>query len=407
MSNSKDSNNSATFQSIVTRLTELKLEPSGRVWIAYSGGADSSVLLNCASAAFDKSLLKVVHIHHGLSNNADAWEEHCRQSAAAFGLPFIAKRVSLKSGNVEAVGRRARYDTFNELAKPGDIVLTAHHADDETESLIWQLTTGRALIGISEWLTLANCRVWRPLLTFNKSELLAVATKMGLRWVEDDSNLCMQFTRNAIRHKIVPKLRRDDEHFDETLRSLKRRPLAKIPRKPVSVELIENSPFFLRSWLNAYSITPKELVVEEILRQCSGRADSNMEIRVSPQAAVRRFCNYLYVVTDHLKAMPKQIAAGDNLDFELGQMAWQPTHRGIQTGRLLLVRHRQGGESLTVDGKSVKLSKWFYESAIPPWQRDRWPLLYSGSVLAAVPGLGVDDGVAMVGGCTPDWRPTE
>ena len=402
--NLKDSSNALSEGAVIARLKQLVVPAEAHIWIAFSGGVDSTVLLQCASKAFDVCRLGVVHIHHGLSEDADDWQRHCALQAESLGLNFVVKSVVLETRKVEWSGRQERYRFFDELTSPDDIVLTAHHADDETESLLWQLSTGRALIGISEWFPLSEGRVWRPFLGFKKAELIDLAKEAGWCWIEDESNQHTEFTRNALRHLVVPQLRSRFADFDENLKKLKRPSLPAIQKSKIAVRELRDDPVRVRAWLFSYGITPRETAVSEVLRQMKGRLDSEMQVRVSESATVRRFNGRLHVVTDATDNALLSVESGVERSFQFGNLTWKRSELGLPDSLQLLVRNRQGGESIEVQGKSIKLSKWFYENSIPPWERAAWPLLYAEDRLVAVPGFGVATEIAKSQGWLPIWQ---
>lgn len=391
---------------IARTISEFDLQTSGRLWIAFSGGVDSTVLLNIVAKVFDPHQLGVVHVNHELSHNANMWESHCASVASRLGLEFTCQRVSLPGRNLEVEGRRARLGVFEDLMREGDVLATAHHRDDELESLMWQLTTGRALVGIPNCRRLGHGRIWRPLLPYSRYELVWIARRNGWTWIEDESNLDVAFTRNMLRHKVIPNLRRVSPDFESQLLRLKEPPLESLPREPIEIKALRDDSTKVRSWLHAYDITPKNSVVNEIMRQATARSDAQVLVRVSSEASVRRFKHLFYVVGDAEPIRELPIRVGEDASYAFGELTWVRGNVGLPREAQLHVDSRQGGESLRIDNYYVKLSKWFYGQDVPPWERDVWPLFFHNKKLIAVPGLGVDSSVCTSGGYIPNWRRT-
>ncbi|MCV2885006.1 tRNA lysidine(34) synthetase TilS [Aestuariibacter sp. AA17] len=186
--------------------------------IAYSGGLDSQVLLHATCLL--KSRLKqsdphlafkAIHVHHGLSQYADEWLAFCQAQCEARDIAFIGKRVTVADVNkvgVEAAARQARYDAIIQACDTGSVVLTAHHAQDQLETILLQLKRGRGpkgLSGIAKQRQLSSeISVCRPLLDYDRQELEAFAEEHELTWIEDDSNTDERFDRNFLRHQIIP-----------------------------------------------------------------------------------------------------------------------------------------------------------------------------------------------------------
>ena len=396
--------NDVSVEEIVETLSDFDLQSGKRLWIAFSGGVDSTVLLHAAAKAFERSQLTVLHINHGMSDNAELWESHCKSAATRLGLRFVGRHISVAGKNLEFEGRRARFKVFKEVVGEGDIVATAHHRDDELESLMWQLGTGRALVGIATWRNLGDGHLWRPLLRFRREELQSIAQQNGWTWVEDESNLDISLTRNALRQEVLPRLRTAIPEFESHLLQLKVRSLEALPREPIEVRLLQENPIRVRAWLDAFEITPKTSVVEEILRQTTAREDAQVLVRVSPNASVRRYKGKMFVVSDTEPFASHSIRVGESRRYAFGKLTWLKKRVGLSPDVEIWTDTRDGGETLLLNDRCIRLSNWFYEQEVPPWERDAWPLLFSDKRLVAVPGLGVSAAVSAPGGWVPQWH---
>ncbi|TBU95520.1 tRNA lysidine(34) synthetase TilS [Stutzerimonas kirkiae] len=189
--------------------------PSGRVWIAFSGGLDSTVLLHAMVALAARQRLpevRAIHVHHGLQAVADAWVEHCQTVCLALGVELCVRRVRVDPGSsLERAAREARYGAFQALLGPGELLLQAQHQDDQAETILYRLLRGAGVRGLAAMPAsrpLAAGRLVRPLLGVPRAVLQAYAERHGLNWVEDPSNTDTRLARNFLRQEILPRLRR-------------------------------------------------------------------------------------------------------------------------------------------------------------------------------------------------------
>lgn len=178
------------------------------VVVGFSGGLDSTVLLHAASRlAGDADLeLSAFHVHHGLSDNADAWADFCAGVCLALEVPFAARRVVVPDQTGEGIESSARRVRHEALADhPADWILLAHHADDQAETVLHNLLRGAGVRGAAAMPEMRG-RVLRPLLGISRNVLEEYARVHQLRWIEDDSNGDIRYTRNFLRHKILPAI---------------------------------------------------------------------------------------------------------------------------------------------------------------------------------------------------------
>lgn len=397
-------NSQNRFNELAQALKHESNSISGRLWVAYSGGIDSTVLLHAANEALRSDRLGAIHVNHGLSPNADRWEAHCSNIADSLGIRFESRSVLLR-GNKEAAGRRARLRIFSELLSHDDVIVAGHHRDDEIESLAWQSDTGRAMVGIAKRLALGTGYLLRPMLDLSRADIAAIAEGKKLDWIEDESNMDLSLSRNRLRHLDLPKLREEFSNYDSVLFNRKLPSLKDIPQRPLEITVENTDRVVVRSWLHAYGITPKERVVVEIVRQMVARPDADMSIRVSPFAFVGRHAGKLHLIKNPRHFVPSSITVcgPKSIHFEYGVLRWAASNGGLPNNVKLSVRHRSGGEQITMDGKKTRLSEWFRLQRVSPWERSAWPLLFGEDELIAVPGLGVDDHVRVNNGWFPCW----
>ncbi len=207
-------------------LDQIGATADNHLWLGYSGGMDSE-LLAYTLARFREThpntsyQVSLVHVHHGLSRNADAWAAHCRQRAEHYGLNFVLRKVQLELGprvSIEAEARRGRYQAIAELLNPGDILLTAHHQDDQLETLLLALKRGQgpkglAAMGQAQHLALisraesAPCWQLRPMLDSSRAQIEQAVASLELPYINDESNQDTQYDRNFLRAEVIPVLK--------------------------------------------------------------------------------------------------------------------------------------------------------------------------------------------------------
>lgn len=197
----------------ILRRLEQHLPPGhrGRWLVGFSGGLDSTVLLHALKTLVDKQSLVAIHINHGLSANADAWQRHCQAVCQRWGLPLHVERVEIAGeGAIEERARKARFEAFAQAMAKGDCLLLAHHRQDQAETVLFRLLRGAGVAGlgaIRPQRSFAGGQILRPLLAVDRADLEAYARAQDLVWVEDESNTNTSFDRNFLRQKILPALR--------------------------------------------------------------------------------------------------------------------------------------------------------------------------------------------------------
>lgn len=430
-----------------------------RLLVGYSGGMDSHVLLHGLAIHRDRwpeRRLAAIYVDHGLQAASISWGEHCGGICRALDVPFHVLRVDARptaGESPEAAARRARYAALAAELEPGAALLTAHHRDDQTETLLLQLLRGAGPHGLAAMPTAARLgRGWllRPLLAVDRADLLAYAQAHRLHWIEDASNADADFDRNYLRHRVLPLLR---ERWPAANRTLARSAhwcaeaaawldaeaaadLARIGadrpdglRLPVLRELGEiRQRNLLRHWLGQLGLPiPGHRQLNHILRDgLTARRDRQPRIHW-PGGEVRRYRDTLYAMPpltprDARRRFVWRSGVNGYPPLELpgiGELALRETigaglRATVLAGGVLIVRFRQGGERFRPAGRRHRqeLKKLWQEAGVPPWERDRLPLLYrtvqeegkAGEELVAVVGLGVAAEAETALG-KPGWEP--
>ena len=183
--------------------------------VAFSGGPDSTALLLALHELLGDSgrgRLRAAHVDHGLQSESGDWAGHCKAQARSLGLTLACQEVEVRADGrgVEAAARRARYEALAELMEPGECLLTAHHQDDQWETLLLRMLRGAGiagLAGIREKRRLGHGWLLRPLLDLPRSDLRAWLRRKGASYIDDPSNRDTGFDRSFLRNDVLPLLR--------------------------------------------------------------------------------------------------------------------------------------------------------------------------------------------------------
>jgi len=189
--------------------------PANRYWVAFSGGIDSHVLLDAMATLRPQlsATLNAVHVNHGLNAKAAQWAAHAVSVCELLDIPchvFNVNASAKKGESPEAAARDARYHTFSALIEAGDVLLTAHHREDQAETLLLQLVRGAGPHGLAAMplsRSFSNGQLARPLLAVEQALINDYAAEKALLWVEDPSNQELGFERNFLRHEVMPILK--------------------------------------------------------------------------------------------------------------------------------------------------------------------------------------------------------
>lgn len=389
-----------------TRILDAFLDgtrPAGRLWVAFSGGVDSTVLLHALRAVPDTV---AIHIDHGLDPAAPEWVRHCATVAQEFGVRFESRSVCVDSrGNREQAARAARYAVFSELLGPDDLLALGHHADDQAETRVWQLLTGREPGGMPTERRLGAGWLVRPLMGVKREQILGYAHRHSLRWIEDPANADLGFDRNRIRHSLLGRL--EERHPGALERLSVPRPSAVDDLRPLPVDQATDPG--IEAWLLAAGLPTPSKAIAEIRRQSLAAKHRNPRVGVAPGTWACRYDDRWHVVArrGQFVRRPDAVVVGDDLTTPGGLLSWQRAASGLQSGRSLSIHPRRGGERIRPSGRDCTktVKALFQEAHIPPWQRTGWPLLYDRTKLVAVPCLALAAEAVVANGYEPQWSP--
>ncbi|MGV6859155.1 MAG: tRNA lysidine(34) synthetase TilS [bacterium] len=410
--------------------------------VALSGGADSVALLHALAQSPPTSesaiAARAVHVDHGLHEDSGRWAEYCQSLCDSLGvsLEIVSVDVAAEGKGVEAAAREARYEAFRAVLKPGEMLLMAHHLDDQAETVLMNLFQGAGVAGLAGMPAVRRfSEGWlgRPLLNVTRKALRDYLASNDVGWVEDPSNSETGFDRNYLRHEVMPAVlgrwpraeegiaraaeyqqslfaAQSEQAENDVLACIRRGGVLDLDRWCALPE-IRQWPC-LRLWLKQ---TPERLVLSQRqLQQLSAdvidaRGDAAPAFRVG-DTVLRRFNHALYA----------DIETGPSVDLSKIEVYWEegagvhipqigfsadwntiarflpgdiPGASG--TGRCvsLHLRFRRGGESIRLPGQAhhQRLKNFFQNQQIPPWRRGRIPLLFAGDQCLAVWGYAVAD----------------
>jgi tRNA(Ile)-lysidine synthase len=415
---------------------ERQVQPGARLAVGYSGGLDSSVLLHLLAglrASFPFSLT-AVHVHHGLSPDADAWALHCTRVCAALDVPLETHRVEVRRAGdgLEAAARAARYRVYAQL--DAEYVVLAQHRDDQAETVLLQLLRGASLKGLAAMPKMRPLRndmaLLRPFLDVTRAEIAACAAACGLVWVEDASNADLRLARNALRHEVMPvlsacfpdaakALAQAAVHFAETVPLLdalaEADASAAISGAGLAVSVLHSlteprARNLLRYFLQQSGVEIRQDALQEALRQVlTARPDAQLRIEFGA-STLRVYRQSVVIELNAQTGSPftETIWSGENCLVlgEAGVLQFQATSgEGVRLipGKVS-VRQRIGGERLRPGpGRPRRtLKNLLREAGIPAWQRARLPMLYQDDVLIWAAGVGADSDFLVEAG-QPGW----
>ena len=429
------------------------LRIAGPLAIACSGGLDSMVLLHLSSnyARTHRVALHVLHVHHGLSSHADAWLDHVAAASATIGARFDARRVDVKNAGTgtEAAARKLRYAALGAMcgAHGARLMLTAHHLDDQAETVLLQLLRGSGTAGLSG-MDAANAApdllgnpelvMARPLLQHSRAELEEYAAANGIAWVDDESNADPRFARNALRHQVMPALAlafpgfqqrfaRSAAHAQSAQRLLTElaeqdlrasqadEALDVAILRTMSLDRVTN---LLRHWFYVRGLAmPSTAWLAELVTQLlEARPDAQLLV-THPECHVRRHRERLYITPKlpQLAGMRDPDDEGvEGIAVKEGQrLTWSgearlefPDYGGVLhfdaadagldaawlRGQSLQIDFRKGGERLKLaSNRPTRSLKAHYQSSdVPAWERPRLPVVWCGKQLLFAAGIGMD-----------------
>jgi len=427
MASSRKSNLADT---VAARLA-LLLPARSSILVGLSGGMDSVVLLHLLHALASRYQWQIsaLHVHHGISPNADAWADFCAKLCANYNIPLTIERVNIAplrdEHGIEAAARKLRHAAF--ARQSCDFVALAHHADDQVETLLLQLLRGSGTKGVAAMpvLRLASARTpatLRPLLDMRRDKLLEYAQQHALQWVEDESNADASYPRNFLRHRLLPVLEqrfptyretltRSAQHFAEASELLdelaQQDAVSALCNGMLDLAALRSlSPSRAKNLLRYFLHTqgapmPQTAQIDDMLRQLYAAREGAAVCVQFGDWQVHRYQGKVYALRT-LGEFDRNLVLPWRGEAELAWVALdkrlffnETVGQGFSRERFLrapvTLRLRRGGETLRPHSKAAtrSLKNLLQEHRIPPWVRERLPLLYCGDELAGVLGVAI------------------
>lgn len=384
-----------------------------RVVLAFSGGVDSCVLLHSLQSKSRPYKVELWHINHGLQDIAGKMEVFCKSVADKYKLDIEVSHLTLDpdAGNLESKARQARYELFERVLTPADCLLTAHHADDQAETLLQNMLRGSGsagLRGIAYQKSVGRSTLLRPLLDISRTEILAYAKKYRLEWYDDPSNASLRFNRNYLRHQVIPKIKDRWPGYLDSIRSVvsiqaeTQQLLDKLGGQ--DYELVqhrggpENNDLLccksllqlslprqknlIRYWLNkndCASLPHNRL--NELMRQINSRAGSLPVVQGSGYE-LRIYNQCLFIVHQHcLEPLLETYDFGnssrlkiDEIDLDIERESIFKRVKRKDSGQTIKLKFRLNDKDSNPD--THRLKRLFQKHKIPPWKRMITPQVY-------------------------------
>lgn len=412
-----------------------------RLAVAYSGGLDSTVLLHAAAhyASTHSVQLFAFHIHHGISANADQWQVHCAETCAKLDIAYDTRCIELHNSDkngIEEAARISRYVALGDLCRQHGIplLLTAHHLDDQAETVLLQLLRGSGAAGLSgmdRWNTAPSLLgddkllMARPLLKVARAVLEEYVAAQQLTYIEDESNHDPRYARNALRQQVMPVLAQYFPGFQERFSrsaghmQTTQRLLIDLAAQDMAVcadgacldlehvrqlsgERIDN---LLRYWFGLHHLRmPSSAWLSEMRQQLlEAKADAQLCV-THPDCHIRRHRNRVFLTPrddiDRSEIAPQAFRWNGEAEMHFpqfgGVLHFDRAEQGIAVDWLraqtLQIQYRSGGERLKLAfNRPTKSVKYHYQAFdVPPWERGRLPLVSSGKQILFAAGIGMD-----------------
>lgn len=401
--------------------------------VAYSGGVDSSVLLHMLHSAKSnyRFSLTALHIDHGIHPQSGSWLEYCSEFCHSLGIKFKSTQLSL-SQQFEKISegdaRIARYAWLEAQTEMGDVLLTAHHQNDQAETFLLNLMRGSGARGLSAIQVSRNFGkglLVRPMLNISRSQILEYAAEHELSYIEDTANSDLQHNRNYMRQVVIPSL---EQRWPSAVELISHSAALLVNSRSLQASLAqmdadhcksEGSGFLsigyqlslekfrlldearqvnlIRYWTKFHSLPePGRKIIENFLDKVISSCSKFMEVG-SDELGYRIYLyqNNLYLARSRCYPNADQSISWnlrDALLLESLGLKLIPIHsigEGLSFNRVmenLSIRFRTGGEKIRLPKRnhSTSLKKLYQEYSIPPWERKVLPLVYCGDELAAI-----------------------
>ncbi len=392
-----------------------------QLWLGYSGGLDSTVLLHILANSQYRDKLTALHINHQLQKKADKWATHCQTICQQLHIPYhsiILTERPQKGQSVEAWAREQRYQAFaHYLEDKNNLLLTGQHADDQAETVLLQLMRAAGPKGLSAMPTeriLGKGKLLRPLRAFSRQQLLDYAKQHQLHWIEDDSNQDLRYDRNYLRQKIMPLLKR---RWPQALKMIDKSAQRCAEQQMLCEQLAAsdlssaghsvkqlainhlqtlNQPRFnnlIRYWLQQIHFPKiRHMQLNELWQQLGAANDKNPLIALANGYSLRRYQGQLYaVLPPWQQAQNTRITWTGTTDLEINGFVIQPKHIPLATTcfdwQQVYIDFRDNLTTLQWKGQTRPIKKILQQEGIPPWIRSTIPFVCYQQQLLFIPRI--------------------
>jgi tRNA(Ile)-lysidine synthase len=381
--------------------------------------------------------LRAVHVDHGLQESAAEWRGFCEHLCNHRAVPLSVHRVEVSNDlgqGVEAAARKARYEIFEAELGQRDTLLLAHHEDDQIETVLQRLFRGtgpRGIVGMPVGRPLGKGRLYRPLLEVSRTALDRWVADRGLDHVEDPTNRDSAYDRGVLRTQVLPVIAERWPGYRDSIRrfsTMQRDLIDRLPDTPLvrssfdepvleldtfnSVEQIASG---VHAWLTTLAvISPPQRRLHEFARQCLEARDGALPRLSLAEGEVIGWRARVYFTAAEVShsGVSEAGVVGSDIEAPWGTVVWvKHEEQGLRLGSPVQFRNRLPGEKVTpMGGVQKDFGQLCQERGVPPWWRERLPIMACEGVAAWAPGLGLLAGVepflAHAGdGLMPSWRP--
>jgi len=369
--------------------------------------------------------VRAMHIHHGLQQISDTWGAHCKKVCDQLNIPLEIHDLNLqidKGDSVEEAARSARYGALKQSLQKNEVLLTAHHQNDQAETLLLQLFRGAGVQGLAGMPLISDFgsgQHARPLLNASRKDLEIYAREYQLNHIEDPSNQDSTFDRNFLRNEILPKIRERWPSIDKTIsRSARlqaetkqlleefadrdllflqdeRGSVDKLIITKLQLYSVARQTLLIRHWIVVNGFTaPSEKKLKHIFSDVIDASEDAQPLVAWRGVEIRRYQGDLYIMSPLQSHDAAQVLVWSDPQHplsipSLGLRINAMLSSQYDEKKPITVRFRQGGEKIQHDkrGVTISLKNLLSEANIPPWQRSRVPLVYSGETLIKVVGI--------------------
>lgn len=395
---------------IAKGLTDAELPLQTPLVVAYSGGVDSSVLLQAVIEYREQynGPIHAVHVHHGLSENADSWARHCELQCRLEDVEFHLHRVVVDTSarkSIEAEARKVRYNALLAVCKRiGGVLLLGQHAEDQLETVLLQLKRGagpQGLAGMGEVQYRGNTLIMRPMLSLDKAEIVTFADNEMLQWVDDESNQQNSFDRNFLRNEIIPHLLDRWPQLTKTVgrsaalcaeqselvndsaqryfEDCKRTNLRLDGQKLTSLSRPWQA-MVIRAWFKAQGqLSPSKAQAEQVLLMLEAKHDATPEVNFKWGKVIRFDGDLYWVVNAVHDAEPSGVLHVD-ADNALPWLNGNLHVSLLEKEEGDTVTFQTNARNLRIKPVNASVSKllkeWFKVWRVPRWERNGVPVIF-------------------------------